>query len=69
MSMKWWRNVGDVQSNISGDNIVVRGGGRYVGSLDAPGCANRNSLLWFLESMSAAELQEPGRWMAVMRML
>ena len=36
MSIKWWRNVGDVQSNISGDNIAVRGGERHVGSPDAP---------------------------------
>ena len=35
MSVKWWRNLGDVQSNISGDIMVASGGERHVDTRDA----------------------------------
>ena len=70
MSVKWWRNLGDVQSSISGDRMVASGGERHVDTRDAQDLLAR---IFFSGSwracMSTTELQKPGRWMAVMGIL
>ena len=68
MSVKCRRNDGDVQLSICGERRLSRGRGRVVGTREAWGCVDRNSLPLSLESISAALLCMPGRWVAVMLM-
>ena len=56
---------GKVQSIFEEDTISNKGEGSGIGIGDAWGLAIRNLLAWFLDSMSAAVLEIPGMWVAV----
>ena len=50
-----------------GDRKLIRSDGIAVGVREAWRYAVKNSILWFRESMSAAMLYIPGRWVGCRR--